>query len=182
MSKFFEKIFGKKKKEEVSNNQNNINEQMNNNQEQTQIQNDIPITFNQNMNIENQVVNPLGFQPTAPTNNIQSNLNTQEYNLGQQPTEINTPLSESQATMMNISQHQQLNTIPQAQPMQTPITSQPIMTSNGENNIVNQQPITFNPAPEQVQQQQGTLNVIPTLGATPNPIVPNQNNINNQNM
>ena len=119
MGNFFEKIFGKKKQETVSNNinsQNNINNQDTTNQ--NIIEPEQPITFNQNINVGNQTVNPLGFQPTSPTDNIQNNINNQEYNL-------------------------------------------------------NPQPITFNQA-QQTPQQNEVINVIPTLGPTPNPTDPNQ--------
>lgn len=158
MSNFFEKLFGKKKKEEVPNNlnqQNNINEQETNNQ--NIIQPELPITFNQNMNIESQSVNPLGFQPTAPTDNIQTNLNAQ-------PIEFNNQVTEPQLIQHQIQ------------------TSQPVMPSNEVNNAGTTQPITFNQEPQQPQSQPRVLNVIPTLGATPNPTIPNQNDGNNQNM
>ena len=184
MSNFFEKLFGKKKQENVSNNlaqQNVSNEQVTNNETQNIIQPVQPITFNQNMNIDNQTINPLGFQPTAPTEDIQNKLNSQSYNLNPQPTELNNQLTEQQVPMMSTTQQPQLNVIPQ--PIQNQIQiPQPAMTSNEVNNIVSQQPITFNPEPQQPQLQQGTINVIPSLGATPSPIAPNQNNINNQNM
>lgn len=177
MSKFFEKIFGKKKKEEVANNinsQNNVNEQRTNNDNQNMIQPEPPITFNQNMNIENQTVNPLGFQPTTPTDNIQNNLNAQQYNLNAQPVEFNNPVTAPQQPMMN--------TTPQPIQNQTPIAPQPVMPSNEVNNVVTPQPITFNQELMPQQPQQEVLNVIPTLGPTPNPTIPNQNNGNNQNM
>ena len=165
MSNLFEKLFGKKKKEKVSNNlaqQNNINEQVSNNEPQNIIQPVQPITFNQNMNTANQSVNPLGFQPTAPTEDIQNNLNSQNYNLNPQPTELNNPVLERQTPVMNTIQQ------PESQPIQ--------------NQVGTPQPITFNPEPQQPQFQQGTINVIPTLGQTSNPTVPNQNSGNNQNM
>jgi len=144
MGNFFEKIFGKKKQETVSNNinsQNNINNQDTTNQ--NIIEPEQPITFNQNINVGNQTVNPLGFQPTSPTDNIQNNINNQEYNLNPQP-------------IRN-----------QIQPQQQ------IVPSNEVNNVANQQPITFNQA-QQTPQQNEVINVIPTLGPTPNQTDPNQ--------
>lgn len=180
MSNFFKKIFGKKNKEEVPNNQNqqsNINEQETNNENQNIIQPEQAITFNQNMNIGNQSVNPLGFQPTSPTDNIQNILNNQEYNLNQQPTEFNNQVTEQQASMINTNSQPELNVIPQ--PIQNQIQpQQQVIPSNEVNNVVNQQSITFNQEPLPQQAQPGVLNVIPTLG----PTVPNQNNVNNQNM
>jgi len=155
MSNFLKKLFGKKNKEEVpniQNQQNDINKQVTNNENQSIIEPEQPITFNQNLNIGNQTVNPLGFQPTSPTDNIQNNINNQEYNLNPQP-------------IRN-----------QIQPQQQ------IVPSNEVNNVANQQPITFNQEPLPQQAQPGVLNVIPTLGPTPNPTDPNQNNVNNQNM
>jgi len=187
MSNFFKKIFGKKNKEEVPNNleqQNNLNEHGINNENQNIIQPEQPITFNQNMNIENQSVNPLGFQPTTSTDNIQNNLNSQEYNLNPQPTEFNNQLTETQAPAINLTAQPELNVIPETQQIQNQIpTQQPVMTSNEINNVGTPQPIIFNPEQQVGQQSQhGTLNVIPTLGPTPNPVDPNQNNGNNQNM
>ena len=53
MSNLFEKLIGKKKSVEVPNTNQNVH------------QPEQPITFNQNVNIDNQQVNPLGFQPTS---------------------------------------------------------------------------------------------------------------------
>lgn len=177
MGNLFEKIFGKKKQETVFNNinsQNNINNQDATNQ--NIIEPEQPITFNQNINVGNQTVNPLGFQPTLPTNNIQNNLNNQEYNLNPQPIDFNNQVTEQQVSMINKNYQPELNVIPQ--PIQNQIQpQQQIVPSNEVNNVANQQPITFNQA-----QQNEVINVIPTLGTTPNPTDPNQNNVNNQNM
>ena len=183
MSNFFKKLFGKKNKEEVPNNQNqqkDINEQVTTNENQNIIQPELPITFNQNLNVGNQTINPLGFQPTSPTDNIQTNINQPEYNLNPQPIEFNNQVIE-QASMINKNSQPELNVIPQ--PIQNQIQPpQQVVPSNEVNNVANPQPVTFNQEPLPQQAQPGVLNVIPTLGPTPNPTVPNQNNVNNQNM
>jgi len=184
MSNFLKKLFGKKNKEEVpniQNQQNDINKQVTNNENQSIIEPEQPITFNQNLNIGNQTVNPLGFQPTLPTDNIQNNINNQEYNLNPQPIDSNDQVTEQQASMINTNSQPELNVIPQ--PIRNQIQpQQQIVPSNEVNNVANQQPITFNQEPLPQQAQPGVLNVIPTLGPTPNPTDPNQNNVNNQNM
>ena len=75
--------------------------------------------------------------------------------------------------MMNLNSMPQQNIMQNMQPTAIP--------SNEVNNVVTQQPIAFNQEIKQPQSSSGTLNVIPTMGPTPSPI-PNQNNINNQNM
>lgn len=241
MGNLLEKLFGKKKKKEqqISNDNNTVNNKdntNNNNANQNNNDNLQPITFNQNIDTEIKPINSLGFEPLAPTNNLQPNLNVTESVQNQQqpmvnnpmnnPTpenmtfnEIQTPSVEQPVQVLNVipgmqnissvennntnnlvnkeaplqpttnlginNSQLELNTIQvMSNPVQeqpTVIQQQPVETPSIMNNTQNQQPITFDGQSQNPTHLQG-LNVIPTMGPTPNPTASNQNIGNNQNM
>ena len=192
MTNIFEKIFGKKKKEELTNNTNqptNLNEQVNNNQEQNTMQ---PVTFNQNMNTDNQSMNPLGFQPIAPIENIQTNTNLVMPNTNPQSTEFNNQDAQPQTPTVNINSVPEQNMIPNGQQETNQVVGEPNLQSMPQNNNIqtninpeisnmNSQPIGFNNQVAQPQTPMMNLNSMPQQNIMQNmqPTAIPSNEVNN---